>query len=91
VSGAARLGASMEAERREYLKQYILACIRSSVLSWNDLASPDVVQKLLGVVSRDTKAVLADLGRTAGAGLLRTIGTALGGIAADVVSKQNRR
>lgn len=71
--------------RREHLKQYVLACVRDSVLSWSDLASPDVFNKFLRILSEDSKLVLFELGRTGGGNLLRVAGAALVGLAEDVV------
>jgi hypothetical protein len=58
-------------ERKEHLKQYILACIRDSQLTLNDLTSTGVFEKLMKVISRDGKAVFAELRETGGRGLTR--------------------
>jgi hypothetical protein len=58
-------------ERRELLKQYILTCIRDSALSWSDLTSPKVFDKLLKVLSQDVKVVIGELGQRGKAELLQ--------------------
>ena len=75
----------MDSERKEHLKQYILACVRDSVLSWNDLASPQVFDKFLKILSWDTRDVLKELGRKGGQGLLGIAGAALLGDRKSVV------
>ncbi len=90
ASDQKRLGADPNCARQEYLKQYLMACVRDSVLSWGDLASPDVLNKLLKIISKDTKAVIADLGRAAGGNLLSRIGSSLANIAEDVVAGRRR-
>ena len=78
-------------ERKEYLKRYIRACLRDSVLSWSDIASLDAVGKVLAVLSKDAKAAVTDLAKEGGGTLLRVAGAALSGIAEDVVSSRIRR
>jgi hypothetical protein len=68
-------------ERREFLKQYILTCVRDSALSWGDLMSPRVFDKLLKILSKDVKVVIVDLGRTGGAGLIQMGAAMLTGLA----------
>ena len=77
--------------RREYLKQYLLACVQDSVLSIGDLTSPAVFDKLLKVLSRDMKAVLVDLGKTGASSLLGIAGMALAGMAQDVIARQSKK
>jgi len=59
--------------RREYLRAYLLACVRDNVLSLADLTSGEVVGKLLNTVSTDARQVLGELirdGVSSGVGML---------------------
>jgi hypothetical protein len=76
----------LSAERREHLRQYLLACVRDSVLSWNDFKSPAFLDKVLKTLSADTRAVAKEFGID---GLLR-VGTTLVGMAADVAGRRPR-
>jgi len=78
-------------ERKEYLKRYIRACLRDSLLSWQDIASFDAVGKVLAVLSKDVKVAVTELAKESGGSLLRAAGSALVGIAEDVVSARVRR
>lgn len=80
----------MDNSRREHLKQYILACVRDSVLSWSDLTSPAVFDKFLKILSKDTKSVFAELGRVGGSGLMRFVGAKLADLAEDVVVRRRK-
>ena len=75
-------------ERRELLTQYILMCVRDSALSWSDIASPAVFEKLLKILSKDVKVALKDLGQKGSAGLLRVGVTLLAGFAENVARKR---
>lgn len=86
-----RLGADPKFARQEYLKSYLVACVRDSVLSWSDFTNPRIVDKILKVISTDAKTVLVDLGKTAGSGLLRTASNSLVGIFEDVVAGRRPR
>ena len=48
-------------ERKQLLKKYIIACIFDSKLSWGDLASLAVIEKLVKVFSQDARAVITEL------------------------------
>jgi hypothetical protein len=61
----------MISERKEYLKQYVLACVRDSQLTLNDLLGIGALEKLTKVISRDAKAVFVELRQTGGAGVVR--------------------
>jgi hypothetical protein len=75
-------------ERREHLTNYILGCVRDSALSWSDLASPVVFNKLLKVLSKDVKVALKELGRKGSAELLHVGVTMLAGLAENLVRKK---
>jgi hypothetical protein len=75
-------------ERREFLKQYVLTCVRDSALTWSDLMSPRVFDKLLAVLSKDVKVVLVDLGRTGGADLIQMGAAMLAGFAQNAVKRK---
>lgn len=77
------------AERREHLKQYILACVRDNVLSWADLASGEAIDKLLKAFSSDFRATMTELGRAGAGGLLKK-GAALLGMFADTLGENDR-
>lgn len=81
----------VSAIRRAHLKQYITSCLQDSVLTPADLMSPAVFDKLLKVLSADTKAVLGDLGRAAGGSFMKALGESLMGIAQDVVAGRPKR
>jgi hypothetical protein len=78
-------------ERKEYLKRYIRACLRDSLLSWQDVASFDAVGKVLAVLSKDVKVAVTELAKESGGSVLRAAGAALSSIAEDVVSARIRR
>lgn len=78
-------------ERKEYLKRYIRACLRDSLLSWQDVASFDAVGKVLAVLSKDIKIAVTELAKESGGTLLRVAGAALTGIAEDVVASRRNR
>ncbi len=67
----------MSTNRREHLREYILACVRDNVFSFSDLAKPDIMQRLLGAVSSDVRLVVTDLVRAGAGSALRMIGDAL--------------
>lgn len=82
---------SVKYERKEYLKRYIRACLRDSVLSWSDIASFDAVGKVLAVLSQDCKAAITDLAKEGSSTFLRAASAALSGIAEDVVGARRQR
>jgi hypothetical protein len=81
-------------DRRAHLREYLLACIRDQVLSWADLTSPGVLDKLLRTLSADVREVLTGLGRTGGANAARLAALAIGkklmDFAADLDAPSNR-
>lgn len=82
------LPASPTADCRALLQQYIIACVRDSKLSWADLQSPRVLDKMLKVLSDDVKIVLGDLGRQGGESLVQMGMNVLMGIAANALKKK---
>ena len=54
----------MHNQRRDLLRQYIVACLKDSALSWADVANPAVfIEKLVVVISKDSRVILKELGR----------------------------
>jgi hypothetical protein len=71
--------------RREYLRAYIVACIRDGDLSWMDVTNPaTVVDKLLKILGKDVSLVVKDLGRQGSAKLLSAGAVVLAGFAESV-------
>lgn len=66
--------AALRANRRDYLRDYILACVRDNVLSLGDLASAEVVEKLLRTVSSDVREVAVDILRSGARNGLSALG-----------------
>lgn len=58
-------------ERQEALKEYVLLCLRDSKLQWADLASPNVIDKVMRTMSKDIVLVLKELGRRGGIELMK--------------------
>jgi hypothetical protein len=64
---------SLKQPRREYLRAYLLACVRDNVLTLADLTSGDAITKLLNTVSTDARQVIGDMirdGVSTGVGML---------------------
>ena len=75
-------------ERREFLRQYILACVRDSLLSLSDLKSLAAPGKVLKVLSQDINDVLREMARTGFGNIARAAGAALIGLVSDVITKK---
>lgn len=52
----------VNAPRTEYLRNYLLACLRDNVLSASDMISVSLLTKMQATLSRDVRSVLAELG-----------------------------
>lgn len=79
-------------ERKARLKQYVLACIDDGALSWADLANPiGAVERIFSVFSHDARTVAKELMQEKGGSFLRTVGTSVGRLAEDFVTKRSRK
>jgi hypothetical protein len=79
-------------ERKEYLKRYVRACIRDGALMWADFLNPLVgVEKVLSIISSDTRSVVKDLAREHSGFLLNTVGKSISNFAEDFVTNRTRR
>lgn len=78
-------------KRQELLKEYLLACVRDNVLSFADLASPDIIHKLVSAISTDARLVIGDLLRQGGSGILRLIGAKVAGAAENIATNRRRK
>ena len=57
--------------RREFLRAYLITAVEDSEIQWLDFMVPStLVEKTLGLISRDIKFVAADLGKRGAEGLL---------------------
>lgn len=70
---------ALKSNRRDYLREYILACVRDNVLSWGDITNPNIANKLLKAVSSDLRYVVTDLLRTGASNGLQLLGAMLKG------------
>lgn len=65
------------APRTEYLRNYLLACLRDNILSASDMLSVSLLTRMQTTLSRDVRSVLAELGThavtTAACGLLNKL------------------
>lgn len=48
--------------RTEYLRNYLLACVRDNVIGVSDLSSISLLGKLQATLAKDVRSVLVDLG-----------------------------
>jgi len=74
---------TLKAPRREFLREYVLACVRENVLSWGDLASGAAVDKLLRAISSDIREVATDILSNGAKNGLRVLG--------DFLSSRSRK
>lgn len=74
--------------RRAHLKEYILACLRDNIFSWQDIVNGNAVDVLLKAVPGDVRAVVRDLGKQGLGGLAQLGGLLLNQLGQKLVEKK---
>lgn len=72
-----RVKACLPPNRRDLLRDYILACVRDNVLRPSDLVDADVVGRLLAAVTVDIRYVVGDMVRSGVSNGLQLLGSML--------------